>query len=440
VFFQPIFFGAEDDGHPIGVVALGYEVDGGVADELRRVASSDVGFGYEGALVVSTLSGAARGELAAHLGEPGDDPAAPRELRIGAERYLATSVRLSAAAAPLVTLTVLKSYDEATAFLQGVNRGIAAIGVAAVIAGALLVYVVSTSFTRPLARLVAGVRALERGDYEYPVDARGEDEVSDLTRTFVSMRSRLQDTQQRLLEAEQMATIGRMSSTISHDLRVPLSAIQAYAEFLAERNLTESQRHDYYDEIRSAVNRMLNEINALLAFSKQSEAIHEVEGDLMETVERAIRTMKALPGFEAITVTAEPDHCVAWFDPAKLERALLNLLVNAGEALGPDGGRVHVTCTDLGELLEIRVADDGPGIAPEIRDKMFQPFVTHGKANGIGLGLSVVQSIVRQHGGRIGVARSGPDGTVFLIRLPQPRGVPRSNAEAVMDGYVSSRP
>jgi signal transduction histidine kinase len=86
------------------------------------------------------------------------------------------------------------------------------------------------------------------------------------------------------------------------------------------------------------------------------------------------------------------------------------------------------------------VADDGPGIAPEIRDKMFQPFVTHGKANGIGLGLSVVQSIVRQHGGRIGVARSGPDGTVFLIRLPQPRGVPRSNAEAVMDGYVSSRP
>lgn len=423
VFVQPIYFGGEETGHPIGILAVGYEIDDTVAMDLRRVASSEVGFGYQRALVISTVSGAARAALDAHLSGLGREEGTPQELRIGPERYLATSVRLSPPSSPLVTLTVLKSFDEATAFLQSLNRWIAAIGVAAVLAGGLLVFLVSTSFTNPLGRLVSGVRALERGDYGYPLELHGKDEVSDLTQAFVTMRARLRDSQRRLLDAEQLATIGRMSSTISHDLRHPLTAIQAYAEFLAERNLTDAQRRDCYEEIQSAVNRMMDEINALLAFSKQGEALRPVDGDALEVIERAIRTMKALPEFDAITVTrSQEGPCMGRFDPAKLERVLLNLLVNAGEALAPGAGRIDVTCTANDRGLEIRVADTGPGIAPEIRDKLFQPFVSFGKDNGIGLGLTVVQSIVQRHGGQVSVERTGPQGTVFLIMLPRDLG------------------
>jgi signal transduction histidine kinase len=420
VFLQPIYFGSEDDGHPIGVLAVGYEVDSSVAEDLRRVTSSHVAFGYDSALVTSTVSGDGRRALEEHLRSLGGTEREPRELTIGTERFLVTSVRLPGSLAPPVTLTVLRSFDQATAFLESLNRWIAVIGLAAVLAGGVLVYMVATSFTRPLGRLVWGVRALERGDYEYPLEFRGRDEVSALTSAFVTMRSRLQETQQQLVEAEQLATIGRMASTISHDLRHPLTAIQAYAEFLAERDLTDAQRRDCYEEIQAAVNRMMDEINALLAFSKQGEELHPVEAEAMEVVERAIRTMKALPEFEAVAVTSSQDGpSSAWFDPPKLERVLLNLLVNAGEALLPSGGRIHVSCTGGPETLEIRVADSGPGIAPEIRDKVFQPFVTHGKQNGIGLGLTVVQSIVQQHGGEARVERSGEGGTVFLIALPR---------------------
>lgn len=240
-----------------------------------------------------------------------------------------------------------------------------------------------------------------------------------LTAAFVGMRSRLQETQRRLLDAEQLATIGRMSSTISHDLRHPLTAIQAYAEFLADRNLTDAQRRDCYEEIRAAVNRMMDEINALLAFSKQGEALKLVDADAAEVIDRAVRTMTALPEFEKIEVTSSHGHrCVDRFDPAKLERVVLNLLVNAAEALASGPGRIDVSCSMHEGRLELRVTDNGPGIAPEIRDKLFQPFVTFGKENGIGLGLTVVQSIVQQHGGEVSVERSGSDGTTFRISLP----------------------
>ena len=238
-----------------------------------------------------------------------------------------------------MTLTVLKSYDEATAFLQSLNRWIVAVGVAGVLAGSLLVFFVSTTFTRPLAQLVAGVHALEEGNYAYPLQATGNDEISTLTAAFQRMRVALQETQRNLLDAERLATIGRMASTISHDLRHPLTAILAYAEFLSEGQLSEGQRKDFYQEIRIAVNRMTDEISSLLGFSKQREALKLRYGHVEEIIERAIQTVKVLPEFESIAITfAHEGECEGWFDPDKLERVMLNLLFNAGEAVPPDSG------------------------------------------------------------------------------------------------------
>jgi len=419
VFLEPIYFGSPESGRPIGVLAVGYEVDAGVAADVTRAASSGVGFGYEKNLVISTVPESQRAPLARYVAQVADSDGGPSEIRLGGERFLATSVRLSSGDTPLVTLTFLKSFDQATAFLQNLNRWIVAIGVIGVLAGSVLVFLVSTTFTTPLGRLVSGVQALEQGDFAYPLDLRGDDEVSRLTAAFQRMRQTLRETQRRLLEAEQLATIGRLASTISHDLRHPLTAILAYAEFLSERGLSDDQRKDFFQEIRIAVNRMMDEINSLLGFSKQSEAIAPSYGRVDVVIDRAIKMVKALPEYESTVITmTHGDACVGWFDSAKLERVMLNLLFNAAEAVPPDSGRIDVSCSITDGGTEIRIADNGPGIPEAIAGSVFQPFVSHGKEKGIGLGLTVVQNIMQQHHGEVSVERTGRDGTVFRLYFP----------------------
>jgi signal transduction histidine kinase len=429
VFLEPIYFGSPESGHPIGILAVGYETDASVAADVTRVASCRVGFGYEKNLIISTVPAPQRAALASYVAQVADSDAGPSEIRLGAERFLATSVRLSPENAPLVTLTFLKSFDQATAFLQNLDRWIVAIGVLGVLAGSVLVFLVSTTFTNPLGRLVSGVQALEKGDFAYPLDLRGSDEVSALTAAFQRMRHTMQETQRQLLEAEQLATIGRMASTISHDLRHPLTAILAYAEFLSERELSDVQRNDFFQEIRIAVNRMMDEINSLLGFSKQSEAPRPAYGRVDAVIDRAIRTVKALPEFESTVITfTTGEQCAGWFDPAKLERAMLNLLFNAAEALPAGTGTIDVSCRVSDRGTEIRVADNGPGISETIGDTLFQPFVSHGKEKGIGLGLTVVQNIMQQHHGEVSVERTGSGGTVFRLFFPAAGNAERATA------------
>jgi len=108
----------------------------------------------------------------------------------------------------------------------------------------------------------------------------------------------------------------------------------------------------------------------------------------------------------------------AWFDPKKLERVFHNLLLNACEAVAPASGNVAIDIREFKDNLEIRVSDDGPGIPDKVRDKLFQPFVSYGKENGTGLGLTVVQKIVQDHGGDVCVENSSMGRTVFKIVLP----------------------
>jgi signal transduction histidine kinase len=418
---EPIYLGAPAAGHVLGMLAVGYEIDPRVAADVTRVASSEIGFGYEQALVLSTVAPSQREALARYLTQSMSGASGVNEIQLGDERFLAVSVRLSATQAPVVTLTFLKSIDRATAFLHNLNSWILALGIAAVGAGAVLVFLVSTTFTRPLGRLVAGVRALERGDFDYPLDLRGRDEVSALTAAFARMRGTLRDTQGRLITAERLATIGQIASTMSHDLRHPLTAVMAYAEFLAEGNLSDAQRKDFFEEIRIAVNHMLDEVNSLLGFSKESEAARPVHAPPDVVIERSIKAVKALPEFASIAITyGGVGGCVGWFDMAKLERVILNLLFNAAEAVAPESGRIEVNCRVSEAGTEIRVVDNGPGIPAEIAGSLFQPFVSAGKEKGIGLGLTAVHSIMQQHHGDVSVERTGPDGTVFLLFFPAP--------------------
>ncbi len=418
VFLQPISLGEGETAYPIGVLAVGYEVNAEVAGDVSRVAASDVAFAYDSRLVISTLGTAQREALSSLMArlEPATEA---REIRLIDETFLWQTVRLPQGSARQVTLTVLKSLDDTTTFLEDLNRWILGIGVVGILAGSLFVFFVSTTFTRPLARLVSGVQALERGDYDYPLDERGGDEVSALTTAFNRMRRQLQATQRKLIEAERMATIGRMANTISHDLRHPLTAIQAYAEFLAERELTAEQRKDFFQEIRIAINHMTDELNGLLGFSHERQALQRSEGRLDEVIDRAIKTVKALPDFEHVQIAGSVGpECVTWFDAGKFERVMVNLLFNAAEAVSPTTGRIDVIGRVTPRGVEVRVVDNGAGIPETIASTLFEPFVSHGKQKGTGLGLTVVQNVMQQHGGTAAVEQTGPRGTTFLLMFP----------------------
>jgi signal transduction histidine kinase len=417
-FIQPIYRGSQADGILLGFLVIGYEINDRLAAQVSKVAGSQVAFSCGSEIVGTTLmpaqtEGANIQSLIA--GSVHDDP---RDIEIGSERFLATSLELSSSHETPVRLSVLGSYDQATKFVDQLNRYLLLLGLAAILVGSGLVFFISHTFTRPLGSLVAGVRALGGGDFHHPLDPRGGDEVAELTQTFDRMRASLLKTQSDLLESEQLATIGRMASSISHDLRHSLAAIVANSEFLCDSHLTPVQREELYQEVRTGVNLMTDLLDSLLEFARTRESLTPAFANVSETIQRAVLAVRLHPRHHnrSIDVLCGVQFS-GWFDQRKLERALYNLLLNACEAAPPLGGKVEITAAEVAGTITISVADNGPGIAESIRERLFHPFVSYGKENGTGLGLAVVQKIVQDHGGEILVERA-QDRTVFRIMLP----------------------
>src|SRR4051812_17199556 len=420
IFLKPIYFGPASSGTLLGFLVIGREIDERVAAQIGRVASSRVTFYYGDAIVTSTLTPANRAELMKQK-LPGTQGSQPVSLELGNEHFLATTLDLSPPGSHGVRLAVLKSYDAATAFLQKINRLLLALGLLAGLVGSGLVFFISHTFTRPLSSLLAGVSALERGDFNYKLDATGGDEVAELSRAFDRMRESLARTQQNLLESERLATIGRMASSISHDLRHSLAAIVANAEFLCEQHLSPDQRDELYEEVRAAVGRMTELIDSLLEFSRTRASLRPTYGSLRDTVDTAIETLRSNPQFREVPIAVhERGNLEGWFDHRKLERAFSNLFLNSCESLDSRLGHIDVSMSENASEVEITIADNGRGVPNAIRATLFEPFVSQGKENGTGLGLTVVQKIVQDHGGEVVVERTSPEGTVFRVTLPRP--------------------
>ena len=437
VFVKPIYFGPATENRLLGFLVIGYQIDDRVTSQISRIAGGKVAFYYGNNIVTSNLDPAAEAELSRQeVPESQSSLSQIWPAQLGKERFLETTVELATPGSPKVRLTVLKSYDQATAFLEKLNRLLLGLGVLAVLVGSALVFFISHTFTRPLSSLLSGVAALERGDFTYALDTGGRDEVAELARAFDRTRESLFHTQQNLIESERLATIGRMASSISHDLRHSLAAIVANAEFLCESQLSRDQRADLYQEVRAAVNRMTELIDSLLEFSRTRASLRPTYGSLRSTLDDAVRTVKSAPEFHDARIDVlQMGSVEGWFDHRKLERAFFNLLLNACESLPAGSGHVQVALCGTGSDVEVRITDNGRGIPAAIRNTLFEPFISQGKENGTGLGLTVVQKIIQDHGGEVVVERTSPEGTVFRIAVPHPAPSAR-----VTDGGTSEEP
>lgn len=437
VFLKPVYFGPAADNRLLGFMVVGYEIDSRVASRIGRVANSNVAFSYDRTIVTTTVPQELTQQLARN--EAPQQSVQPHSVQLGKERFLETTVSLSPEGPPDVRLTVLKSYDQATATLQKLNRLLLGLGILAVVLGSVLVFLISDTFTRPLSSLLAGVSALEKGDFRYPLKTDGQDEAAELARAFDSMRESLLKTQQNLLESERLATIGRMANSISHDLRHSLAAIVANAEFLSERDLSPDQRDELYKEVQLAVHRMTELIDSLLEFSRTRASLRPTYGNVRTAVDNAVQAVRSNPEFHNTRIDIRQQGSgEGWFDHRKLERVFFNLLLNACEAMPDRLGRIVIELEDDGSKIDLRVSDSGRGIPETIRNTLFEPFVSQGKENGTGLGLTVVQKIIQDHGGDIEIERTSSEGTVFHVVLPHPATLGKGTEESAARVHSNS--
>ena len=235
------------------------------------------------------------------------------------------------------------------------------------------------------------------------------------------LRNELQRCEQgQLIEAERMSAIGRMACSISHDMRHSLSAIYANAEFLGRHDRCASTRTDLLLEIQEAVLAMTERLDSLLQFGSSGRNNPLVHERVSVVVEKAVAAVKSHPDGQNVSViVGELPLANAVIDARNLESAIYNLLLNACQAAirSTHAPEVKVHVTEVNEQIYVTISDNGPGIPASVRTTLFDPFVTAGKPNGTGLGLTLARRIAEEHGGSVRLVESNPGRTVFTLSL-----------------------
>jgi signal transduction histidine kinase len=433
VSLRTITAGEGVDARQLGILAVGYEVDTAVAQQLALVSGSQIALTADDRIIASTISKPEEAGFSAMLQAGTAELAQNRELRIAGNPYQIAYSMIHEGAPASVKCYVMMSLDPAYAFIDRLNRTILILGVSAVALAALLLGFVSKTITRPLDNLVAAVRALAKGDYTYSITPRGSSEVAELGESFSKMRSELQAAEERRFATERVAAFGRAATSISHDLRHYLAAVVANAEFLYEAEKLRINRDEVYSEIRTASEQMTDLLDSLRELARVEVSISPMPASLSQTIRRAVDAVRARPELRGMEVAISPiGDMDGTFDAKKIERAFFNLILNACEASLPVHGRVCVEIKTVQDSFEVRVTDGGAGVAEAVRSTLFDPFVSFGKTNGTGLGLAIVSKIVHDHRGAVSVEKTSDAGTTFLVKFPRV-----ANVEGVRPALVS---
>jgi signal transduction histidine kinase len=244
----------------------------------------------------------------------------------------------------------------------------------------------------------------------------------------------------QLIETERMSAIGRMTCSISHDMRHSLTAIYANAEFLERDDICARVRADLLLEIQEAVLAMTERIDSLLQLGSSGRKSPLVHERVSLVIEKAVAAMKFHPDGRNVSITVGKfPPTEADIDARDLESAIYNLLLNACQAAARSTHvpEVKVHVTEVDERIYVTILDNGPGIPASVRRTLFDPFVTAGKPNGPGLGLTLARRVAEEHGGSVCLVESNRERTVFTLSLTKNRSLP---LEDLKSGRVASKP
>jgi signal transduction histidine kinase/HAMP domain-containing protein len=221
------------------------------------------------------------------------------------------------------------------------------------------------------------------------------------------------------LESERLSTIGRMISTIVHDFRNPMTAIRGYASMIEDQDLDPEKRKECAHLVVEETDRLSGMIDEILEFTRGGPTrLHRTRVRMEELMAKLRRLLEPDLASRGIRFAADLGYAGAiTVDVDRMLRAMLNIASNALDAMEA-GGTFLVRTRGSNEHVEIDLADTGRGIPEELQSRIYEPFFTHGKPRGIGLGMSVTRKIVEEHGGRILLASQVGRGTTFTVCLP----------------------
>ena len=296
------------------------------------------------------------------------------------------------------------------------------------VAGLVLIIVIIFRFAtigilKPLSLVESATEKVARDSFS-PIsyDKRRQDEITRLIASFNRMVEELENRQEQLIQSRKLASIGTFTSGIAHELNNPLNNISITAEslMLSYKDIPESEIDEMISDILSQADRASQVVKNLLEFSRTERPFLR-DLDVGQVVESAINLIKnqMVVGHVHIEMQIAEDLPAIRGKRQDLQQALVNILLNAIQAM-PEGGTITVrVCLDPQEYIRIDLSDTGTGIPPEVLEHVFDPFFTTKTANqGTGLGLSLVYNIIRTHGGYIEVRSEVGQGSTFSIFLP----------------------
>lgn len=396
----------------VGMLAGGHVLDANFLTRLARAGGFD--------LVLR--DGAGRSVASTIRGDAGDDDvafgAAPVEINRG--RSLALRFPIVAAAASQGTLTALVSTaaaERTIARLQATSLSLAGLGVGiAIVLGSLW----SFSLSRPVERLARFSQRIAQGDWDEPLALHSVKELEMLVEALERMRRDLHGYRERLVASERHAAWSLMARKVAHEVRNPLTPI---AVSIADLKRSHDQgRPDFPQILDQAVRTIGEEVQTLKRMLQEFSDFGRLpEASFAECrVEELLANVEALYSADVATGRLQivRPHAPTTFtaDGAQLVQALVNLVQNGFEAVG-ERGQVRIAASRKGDSIALEIADDGPGLDATQRANLFVPNFTT-KKHGSGLGLTIVERIVTDHGGTIAVQSEPGHGTTFRILIP----------------------
>jgi len=340
----------------------------------------------------------------------------------------------------VLSVRFLISYDSVDARVAAFRRQFLATAGTAVFFCVLLVGLAARRIVGPIKSLTDGARAIAAGDLATRIPPAGHDEIGTLAETFNEMavslarsqeeltsknrqlslaNDELRQMQEQLLRSERLAAIGQLAAGVSHEIDNPVGIILGLAELLLEETPADDPRHDDLRTIIDECRRCKRITGGLLGFARPVEA-HRDRVDLIRVCRDTVDSLRPQKLFRDLDIGIQlpPQEVEVTGDPDHLRQVLVNLLLNAAQALAGQG-RLRVALACAAAQVELTVDDNGPGVADDDYERIFQPFVSSkAPGEGTGLGLALCRKLVEAHGGTILAEKSPLGGARLRVTLP----------------------
>ncbi len=408
-----------DGGEPLGVLVglLDWKLLTKVLDEVRSDLAAQ---GIEASLVLVAPDGtpvATSGAVPVALPEA----AKTAGFSVDAERQLIVGRAGLDSDVPPWRLLVVEPLDHALAPARALTRHLALTMALALAAALVVATLAARRVVRPLSELTDAIRGMARGDIGgASVPVRSDDEVGVLARSFNQMAGDLDRTQKNLVEAEKFAFVGELAAGVAHEVRTSLGVLRSSAQMLGQdlAGAGKPAVTELVEMIRDEVARLSRVVDDLLTLDRP-RALHFEPTPLSLPLLRAAEFVEAQARQKGVHLDVKQAdvEAIVSCDREALQHVCVNLLVNAVQTLS-EGGHVELrTFGPEAGSAAFHVADDGPGIPPDQRARIFEPFRT-GRDVGVGLGLTFVKRVVHEHGGHIEVDASPAGGACFRVEIP----------------------